>query len=429
MQDPPDRIIIVTKTVTARLEYVLQHISRLTGWSFQMTDSLEKAHDLPSITYGQKMEGLPYMAQSHPDLLSLQDISSSLWVSASRRKQAWSTKDDFIDLDIFSAGFYHLSRLEEYIVSVKDLYGRFLSENLSQENRSTLLDPVLDQWIKEWINRMRSIFPKLSAPEYAFKVQASFDIDYPYLIKYGTPAIKIKKLGGLIKRGAWAQILQVFNGKDPFDTFDRILKDAKEYELSPLFFLLTGDKRRKEDQTLSIDHPAYQHLIKRLSSVGQVAWHPSMSSGSEHESLFAERQLIERSCPGASGKVRFHYLKLDYPSRYQAIEQIGVRDDYSMGFADHIGFRAATAHTFYFYDFTEERTTQLLIHPLQLMDASLRYYMNLSPEQAIEEIQVFIERVRETGGEINWLWHNSSLGPIFGWQDWDKVYRTLLELS
>lgn len=429
MQAQPDRIKIVTETVSPRLEYVLQHLTRVSAWSFQATEFAEEPSQIPTIAYGLRLEGLPFMAQGHSDLLSNETLTAGLQVSSSRRKEAWNTEDDVMGLDIFSAIFYHLSRLEEYFHSGTDPYGRFLSTDLSEEDRLMLFEPVMDQWVKEWLESVHSIFPMLSPPGYSFTVQASFDIDYPFLMKYRSSVLKAKKFGGLLKRGEWAQIWQVLMGNDPFDTFKRILIDTKDLKQPPIFFLLTGHNKLKEDQTLSINHPAYQNLIRQLSSVGQLAWHPSISSGSERESLFAERQQIEESCQGASKKVRFHYLKLDYPTRYKAIEQLGVRDEYSMGFADHIGFRAATAYPFYYYDFTEERTTDLLIHPLQLMDASLRYYMNMSPEQAVEETQLIIERVRKKGGEINWLWHNSSLGSIFGWQDWDKVYRTLLELS
>ena len=48
----------------------------------------------------------------------------------------------------------------------------------------------------------------------------------------------------------------------------------------------------------------------------------------------------------------------------------GIKEDSSIGFNRHIGFRAGTGFPFLLYDFTTEKSTELLEKPLAFMDSS-----------------------------------------------------------
>ena len=100
-----------------------------------------------------------------------------------------------------------------------------------------------------------------------------------------------------------------------------------------------------------------------------------------------------------------------------------------MGFADAAGFRAGIASPFQFFDLEENKITDLLIHPFQVMDASLQQYMKLSPEQAIGKIKEIVEEVKNVNGDFISLWHNESLSEWKEWTGWSEVYRQLLTIA
>ena len=97
-----------------------------------------------------------------------------------------------------------------------------------------------------------------------------------------------------------------------------------------------------------------------------------------------------------------------------------------MGFADAVGFRAGTAVPFPWYDLSGEKATPLMVHPFQVMDVTLRNYLGLAPETALDHLRPIIEITRETGGVFCTLWHNSSFSLIDGWKNWKPVFEKLI---
>ena len=93
-----------------------------------------------------------------------------------------------------------------------------------------------------------------------------------------------------------------------------------------------------------------------------------------------------------------------------------------MGYAAMPGFRAGIANPYCFFDLFKNETSILRIHPVVLMDVSLKDYMHLDREQSLEQIKQMIDTVRSVNGEFINLWHNESLSERDGWQGWRKHF-------
>ena len=120
-------------------------------------------------------------------------------------------------------------------------------------------------------------------------------------------------------------------------------------------------------------------------------------------------------------KSRQHYIKLHLPQTYRNLLTIGITDDYSMGFADSIGFRAGTSFDFYWYDLLNEEQTNLKIHPFCVMDVTLKDYMKLRWEHGNFVLKRLEEDVQKVDGTMTLIAHNESLSGYAEWAKWNEV--------
>ncbi|MDA0972702.1 MAG: polysaccharide deacetylase family protein, partial [Bacteroidetes bacterium] len=158
----------------------------------------------------------------------------------------------------------------------------------------------------------------------------------------------------------------------------------------------------------------------------EVGLHPSMASNSSDKALKMEFARLAKTTGKKVDTSRQHFLYLDLPNTYRRLIDKGIEVDFTMGFADHVGFRAGTSHPFPWYDLKEEKMTSMFLMPLSLMDASLQDYMGLSPDEALVEVQRIKEEVKAVNGTFVSLWHNDSVTDHGTWQGWKKVFLECL---
>ncbi len=132
---------------------------------------------------------------------------------------------------------------------------------------------------------------------------------------------------------------------------------------------------------------------------------------------------------GPVHRSRQHYLMLSFPETYKNLLRAGIREDFSLGYADDIGFRAGFAGDFFWYDLEAETSTTLRIFPFQVMDVTLKNYLQLTASEAIEEINDIVKQVKFYGGTFISLWHNSSFAASHGWAEWAMVYEALIKVA
>ena len=126
---------------------------------------------------------------------------------------------------------------------------------------------------------------------------------------------------------------------------------------------------------------------------------------------------------------RFHFIKMRFPFAYRNLANTGFTEDYSMGFPEEPGFRAAIARPFYFYDVLEDKKTDLKIIPFQVMDMTLMEYRKLSPESSDEIIISIINDIKRVGGLFVSLWHNTSLLETGEFIKWRRTFENMLKLQ
>jgi hypothetical protein len=333
--------------------------------------------------------------------------------------------------DLFSALFYMLSRYEEYLSFDPDVHGRFEAEKSLACKHGFVEEPVVDQWLIMFAKVLIAKYPRLVIPEWKFRFISTFDVDNPWAYKYRGV---FRNMAGIAKKmlrfqisEAWHQ-LSVFRGTipDPFDTYAYIYKVEKEFGFRSHFFFLFGNYG-KQDKNYAQNSFQFRNLLNELKTGRTIGIHPSYRSNCSLPLLESECRKYQRLLGVHPVHSRQHYLIVRFPGTYHRLISMGIRNDYSMGYASTVGFRAGTTLPFKFYDLSLEKETDLMIHPFAVMDVTLNQYMGLGEKDALLRIVKLIHKIKDVNGIFTSLWHNESLCEQGNWKGWRSVFEGMAE--
>lgn len=335
--------------------------------------------------------------------------------------------------DPFATVFYILSRMEEYDINKsKDVHDRFQA-TYSVNYRFNFLDKLIcDRLVKAVISFLHNenvLDREFQKKE--LKLIPTFDIDNAFAYSHKTMTRQIlaicKDLASLnFTRVKERYLTLIKNQPDPFDTFGTIVNISKNYTVN-VFWLLGN--RSKYDRNLRHNNKFQSNLIKTINKTCVVGIHPSYVSNSDIKIAQVEIHRLENIINRPVTNSRQHFLKLSLPHTYQNLINCGIKNDYSMGYADKIGFRAGTLTPYYWFDLSNNCITDLLIHPFAYMDGTLKDYCQFDIETSKKEIQKLYEEAKQFGGEFIFIWHNDTIGNYKNWKGWKQVLEYTLNLK
>ncbi|MCF8380190.1 MAG: polysaccharide deacetylase family protein [Bacteroidales bacterium] len=340
----------------------------------------------------------------------------------------FTTDGNDLNFDIFSAAFFLISRYEEYGEYEKDKYGRFMSSNSLAFKNDFLQLPLINIWAENLRHRLLNKFPDLKHRKIPASYALTIDIDNPWA--HLNKAFW-RLAGGMLKnfiKGRWSEVnerISVCMGreKDAFDTYDFIKKHHVD---STKIFVLAGDKG-KYDNKVKINNKNWRKLIKDLSLQYSLGLHPSFRSNNSFSELKEEKKNLEEITGQSTTLSRQHFLRMEFPVTYEKLIQIGINQDFSMGYADQPGFRAGTSTPFKFYNIEKETECDLLITPFCVMDRTLKDYMNLDTDAALQVVNGLAEEIKKYGGIFVSIWHNESFSGSGEWKGWDQFYLSMIK--
>lgn len=334
----------------------------------------------------------------------------------------FKTSEGKLPFDIFAASFWLLTRYEEYLPHTADNHSRFSGKDSFLFKNNSLLQPLIDQWGKKFVEILKFETGKKSIVK-----TLTIDVDNAFAFAHKG---MVRSLGGSVRNllktdfGALKDRIKVARGKmqDPFDTYDYILGKAKENKVNLKFFFLLGDKG-KNDTNLSHQTQELREKIKYISQFAECGIHPSYQSFLDENKVKEEVNRLENIIGKKVNISRQHFLRMQLPKSYQILINCGITEDHTMGFADEPGYRAGTSQPFLWYDLSNEKETNLRVFPFVMMDATLKRYLGLSPEKALEYSQNIYDSLKNTGGNFTLLWHNESVNDYWKWKGWQKVFE------
>ena len=338
-----------------------------------------------------------------------------------------------LPFDPFAAAFYMVSRYEEYQQTKHDKYGRFQAiESIAVKGKFLEL-PVVHFWTDRLAEVINSRYPGFSMkrPQYSFI--PTIDIDHAYAYRCRN---FVRTTGGItrslmeLKVNDVFERLKVLTGMetDPYDTYEYITGVHSRFGLSPYYFILFADYGG-DDNNVSLEHKSFLKLLLDLDTDKKVGIHPSLSSNKQLKKLNCEYSGLGRAL-GREVKIsRQHFMKISMPDTYNSLISLGITDDFSMGYASHIGFRSGIARPYWFFDLSKNEAAPLKIHPVAVMDVTMKDYLRLTPEEIIETLHRMISMVRSVGGEFISLCHNETFSEDRRWLGWRTLYEELLRFA
>ncbi|MDT0552595.1 polysaccharide deacetylase family protein [Urechidicola vernalis] len=391
------------------------------------------AHSGPKFSYSKKALGNEIHVRSH-ELLFEQGIND-ISINMSSWKEVpcffMNNPKGLMPFDLFAASFYLISRYEEYLPYVQDSNERFPATESFAFKKGFLQKPLVDIWTFQFKEILENKFPDFSFKEREFEIISTIDVDNVFAYKHKG---FVRNLGGFFKDFFTLKIGRLIERtlvllrlrNDPFDTFDEIISLSKSKRIKTIFFFLIGDYTTY-DTNVSSSNNAYRSLIKSMADYVEVGLHPSYYTMKNSDKLKKEKKRLEQIVNQPIQKSRQHYLRVKLPETYQNLIDLDVVEDYSMGYAKEMGFRASTCTPFYFYDLDFEIQTPLKIFPFAIMDAALNDYQGHVPTVAAVKIQEIKNEVEKVNGTFITLFHNESLSENERWKDWKKVYESIFD--
>jgi hypothetical protein len=429
-------VLVYTPEITPRVEFTFRFIfQEILGASIVFTEDLGNfgQSGSPKINYSPTNTGGGLFLKAHSilfekhikdqlvDLVDFQEIKLFFPTSA----------DSFLPFDPFAVTFYLLTRYEEYLNEATDQHNRFLdSENLLVK-LNLHQTPIVDR-IAYWIaDALSATNPVFRVKKRNFRMLTTIDIDNAWAFRNKNLMISAGGMAKTALTGKWDELVQRTSvllrlQSDPYDTYEYILEVCKQRLDHLLFFFLVGD-RNQFDKNISHKNKSFRQLITEIASYCEVGIHPSYSSNEKPWMFDSEKERLENIIGRPVAKSRQHFLKLKFPQTYQTAIKAGITDDYTMGFASLAGFRAGTCTPFPFFDLGKNAQTNLTIHPFQIMDVTLKDYLNLQPEEAWLLTSKLMDEVKKVNGTFAYLFHNESLHDLDQWQGWRGVFEQILE--
>ncbi len=411
-------IVVLSDIDTPRLRYVLDFL--LEGYTYCLRqDQTDFPIESLVIDYGMGMSN----AQ-----VKIPRMDFSWWRDGERdivffRKKVEQIKS-FGHFDLFGYAFYLLSRCDEHFTEYFDEWGRFQSGGCIQKQWGEVERAYLDEWRTHLISLLGLEDKRIAQHE------LTIDIDSPFAFKYKSFLFHMGGLVNDVLRGRWDWVksrVQVMLGhSDPYDTYATLNAMSQEHHINLRYFVLCAE-RSALDRGMSVhQEKGWKHLMSRLAAQ-EWGWHPSFAG---HANKLKHRAELERLQQRSSVKiqsVRFHYLKENLFQMSPRLLSWGIVENYSMGFAETVGYRAGTSRSFHWYDWQSDAVSELKLVPFWGMDVTLKKYLRLTPQEALEKVAQASQYASDIHADWRMIWHNESVNDWSEWKGWGVVLKKFIQ--
>ncbi|MDP8267268.1 MAG: hypothetical protein P9L97_00945 [Candidatus Tenebribacter davisii] len=336
--------------------------------------------------------------------------------------------------DIIASAFYFLSCWQEYTckkeISPSSPYDfkssiqyKFnFTEIATVDRYCELLEDILVRTFQEFVRS--NIWPEGKK----FAVSLSHNIEYwnfwtkAYLKQFNQE--RKEHPNGKYFRTLFKMLKHRIDKKffyEPSAFIKKIIRKEKQLRTTSTFFILTKNDFPDLRRNYFGDEYIFQQLVKLLKDKS-VNLFGSKEAGFQYHFLPPE---MDKLTGFTANGFRVRYLNLNYQHLFSTLEKGNVKYDSSIGFNEHIGYRAGISYPFNPYKIDEDRPFNLLEIPIIAMDNSLMKQNDGNLKRAEKKIYRLIRSSRLHRSHISLSWHTHHFDSI-DFPKWNKLYWKLL---
>lgn len=414
-------LLIYTYKISNRLRYVTQQcIKNILKVDFELTTSVEDfiKHDGPKITYAKQPLQNEFFIESHPLLfekgLRAVDVTAGQWNNIPYFFGVGEKSK--IPFDLFAASFFLLSRYEEILFHVKNPKNEFKAELSVLHKLDALKRPLIDLWMNVFYQSLQEHFDQI--PERASEVNYELSLNVVQAFKYSGRGLMrqlTESLGDLARFNfnTIKRRFAVLTGRmeDPFLIYNDLINRLDSSDIKLRFFF-EYSKYLFEDQNISRFRSSLNRLIKSVADYKTVALSISHLGLQDSNALERERLELSKQIHRPIWYALHSKLNLRMPYYYKRLIDAELRDDFSMGYADKIGFRSGTSSTHFFYDLDVEMVQPLRVHPFVM--ANQVFKNRRAAKQAFSDLRAAVSEIQKIGGNLRFVFSNEFVSETPG---------------
>ncbi|MDQ7915976.1 carbohydrate esterase [Mesonia sp. MT50] len=418
-------LLIYVKTLTPRINYTFKQVcANILGYEIGFTSKIEEfvAHEGMKLSYGKQKMGNEFFIQE-AGLLNEQgfsdvDLKFYSWDKTTCFFKVSERSD--IPYDIFSASFYLLSRYEEYLPHVKDDFGRYPFEESIGYKHDFLEQPVVDLWAYKFNTLLCERFSKDNSVKRKFQNKNVLAVSEAY--KYRKKGL-VRSIGASLRDFFKLDVSDLierfkvlfFITKDPYDIYDGLVKESKQNHYK-WHFLFQLSNYSINSKNVSYNKIKYHTLIKSMGDYGEIGLLPGYEALYSFATLKLEKKRWESIVNRPLSFVGSYNFDLNLPTLYNNFDKLEIEQDFSMSYAEAVGFRAGTCTSFLYYDINFERISPLVLEPVVFNSNCIKHHTFFELKTQLEKIKEDVEKV---GGSLNILMNNKDF------DDWNKERKYL----
>lgn len=299
------------------------------------------------------------------------------------------------EIDYISTVFYLVNCIQEYGNKDLDAYGRFKYENSLQLKWNIILENTAYNYILIFCEKYK-IKTKLLKTNMTC---LSHDIDFlnqgwKHELVWSLKSIRFKSFCRILYR----KITNI----GVFNTIDDLLQIEKRLCYQSIFFWIPKMGNGAE-KIGNADYDIHNKgTISLLEKVHNSNCQNGLHKSTQNLKIAEEIKLIAK-CDKIN---RYHYLKFNLPNAWDDIQESEISVDFSLGFAEHFGYRNSYGLPFKPYCLKNDKPYKFLLVPLHVMDTTLIKYMKLTQTDIMDKLLSWIDSVKDHT-LISILWHNN----------------------
>ncbi|GAB5538680.1 MAG: polysaccharide deacetylase family protein [Salibacteraceae bacterium] len=320
--------------------------------------------------------------------------------------------------DLISTIVYMINYLQEYGDHQSDALGRFRYEDSYQKAFNCAEKNLVLSYFKALMIELEMDIDTFVHTKSKLFVSHDVDTMFRGFWQDGFNALKKGRIDLL-----FSLLVREISGKPVWFNLDRVMDVTDRFGVKSTFFWLATNKKetiagnRMWNADYRINSKKIKSIISQIKKRGfELGLHKSISATS-FESEMAQ-------LPFETSVNRNHFLRLSIPQHLTQMDEANILQDFSLGFAEHFGFRNSYALPYRPFNLESGKPTTCLFTPLAIMETTNWTYMKLPLHEMKSHLLDFVNE-HQYDALISVLWHNNHFSEI-KFKGYTEVYEAVL---